>query len=340
MNLLIITQKVDKNDPILGFFHRWIEEFSRNFENVTVICLYGGECDIPVNVKVLSLGKEKGESRFKYIVNFYRYIWGERKNYDRVFVHMNQIYIVLGVLVWKLLGKKITLWYTHRMVGASLRLATMLSDVIFTASKESFRLESRKVMVMGHGIDTDIFFPNRDQKVHDQYTILSVSRISLTKNQLVMAEAFTLLKQRGFKGRLVFVGSPITASDEAYQKKIIEYVEKEGLKNEIFFEGSSKPHLVINAYHNADLFINLSTTGSMDKAVLEAMACGLQIATSNEAFKNIVPAENYCSLTATEIAEKILTLSNKKADPALRRYVVEKNNINNLIPAVSAIIKK
>ena len=340
MNLLIITQKADKNDPILGFFHRWIEEFSKQFENVIVICLYRGECSFPANVKVLSLGKEKGESKFKYIANFYRYTWGERKNYDKVFVHMNQVYVILGALLWKSLGKKITLWYTHRMVGTSLRIATALSDTIFTASKESFRLESEKVMVMGHGIDTDIFSPLGAQQAHDPYTILSVSRISSTKNQLVMAEAFAILKQRGFKGKLVFVGSPITASDEAYQKKVIEYIEKEGLKNEISFEGSSKPHLVINAYRNADLFINLSTTGSVDKAVLEAMACGLQIVTSNEAFKDIVPEKNYCSLQPSEIAEKILALSNEKADSALRQHVVEKNNIKNLIPAVSALIKK
>ena len=32
MNLLLITQKIDKDDPILGFFHRWVEEFAKHFE--------------------------------------------------------------------------------------------------------------------------------------------------------------------------------------------------------------------------------------------------------------------------------------------------------------------
>lgn len=340
MNLLIVTQKADKNDPILGFFHRWIEEFSKQFENVILVCLYKGECDFPANVKVLSLGKENGESRFKYIANFYRYICSERKNYDKVFVHMNQIYVVLGALLWKSLGKKITLWYTHRMVGVTLRIATALSDVVFTASKESFRLESRKVMVMGHGIDTDIFSPLSDQQAHDPYTILSVGRVSSTKNQLVMAEAFAILKQKGFKGKLVFVGSPVTEADEEYLKSIKVYVEKNALEDEIIFEGSSKPHLVIDAYRDADLFINLSATGSLDKAVLEAMASGLQVVTSNEAFKNIVPGKNQCSLSPSEIAEKILSLSKEEADPSLRQYVVEKNNINNLIPAICTNIKE
>ena len=113
MNLLILTQKVDKNDAILGFFHSWILEFAKNYEKVTVICLYEGEHNLPNNVKVLSLGKEKGVSKITYLYNFYKFIFQERKNYDKVFVHMNQIYIILGGLFWKLSGKEIGLWYAH-----------------------------------------------------------------------------------------------------------------------------------------------------------------------------------------------------------------------------------
>src|SRR3989338_3997811 len=96
MKLLIITQKVDKNDPILGFFHRWLEEFAKNVEKLTVICLGKGEYDLPENVRVLSLGKESGHSKIKYLRRFYKYIWMERKNYDAVFVHMNPEYVILG----------------------------------------------------------------------------------------------------------------------------------------------------------------------------------------------------------------------------------------------------
>lgn len=131
MNLLILTQKVDRDDPILGFFHRWIEEFSNHCDKVTVICLSLGKYDLPKNVKVLSLGKEEqlrkrpdlgnfkrsvlGEqlNRLKYIWHFYKYIWQERKNYDSVFVHMNQEYVLLGGLIWKLFGKKVMLWRNH-----------------------------------------------------------------------------------------------------------------------------------------------------------------------------------------------------------------------------------
>ena len=48
MKLLIITQKVNKIDPILGFFHGWIIEFAKHFESITVICLEKGEYNLPV----------------------------------------------------------------------------------------------------------------------------------------------------------------------------------------------------------------------------------------------------------------------------------------------------
>ncbi len=64
MKLLIITQKVDMNDDVLGFMHGWVEEFSKNCEKVVVICLQKGEHDLTNNVKVLSLGKEHNNFQF------------------------------------------------------------------------------------------------------------------------------------------------------------------------------------------------------------------------------------------------------------------------------------
>ena len=113
MKLLIITQKVNKNDPVLGFFHRWIIEFAKYFEFVTVICLEMGEYDLPDNVKVLSLGKEERQSRLQYLIQFYWYARHERKNYDAVFVHMNQEYLILAGWLWRLVGKKVTMWRNH-----------------------------------------------------------------------------------------------------------------------------------------------------------------------------------------------------------------------------------
>ncbi|MBU0750314.1 hypothetical protein KKH15_02235, partial [Patescibacteria group bacterium] len=59
MKLLVVTQIVDTSDPALGFFHEWLVEFAHNCSEVIVICLKRGECNLPKNVRVFSLGKEK-----------------------------------------------------------------------------------------------------------------------------------------------------------------------------------------------------------------------------------------------------------------------------------------
>ncbi len=126
MRLLIITQKVDTEDPIMGFFHGWLLEFAKQCEAVTVIGLEVGAYDLPKNVKVYSLGKESGKSRLKYIWRLWKYSWRERKNYSAVLAHMSPLYVIFGFPVWKLSGKKIGMWYVHRNVDAKLRVATAL----------------------------------------------------------------------------------------------------------------------------------------------------------------------------------------------------------------------
>ncbi|MBU2219890.1 hypothetical protein KJ665_01980, partial [Patescibacteria group bacterium] len=59
MRLLILTQKIDFNDDILGFMHGWVVEFAKHFESIIVIALGVGEYKLPENVRILSLGKEK-----------------------------------------------------------------------------------------------------------------------------------------------------------------------------------------------------------------------------------------------------------------------------------------
>jgi hypothetical protein len=133
MRLLLITQKVDRSDPVLGFFHRWIEKFSKYYESITVICLYKGEYNLPNNVRVLSLGKENGKSKIEYIINFYKYIYQEKDNYDKVFVHMNQEYILLAGIVWKIMKKDIFMWRNHN-------IGNKLTDL--AQEKEEFLIEN------------------------------------------------------------------------------------------------------------------------------------------------------------------------------------------------------
>jgi hypothetical protein len=47
MRLLIVTQAIDAEDPVLGFFVRWVEELAKKAEMVEVICLKEGNALLP-----------------------------------------------------------------------------------------------------------------------------------------------------------------------------------------------------------------------------------------------------------------------------------------------------
>src|SRR3989338_1489201 len=143
MKLLIFTQKVDLHDPILGFFHGWIEKLAERAELISVICLQKGLFNLPKNVTVYSLGKNadgrglrRGFAWIKYIVNLYRYLFLIRGSYDKVFVHMNQEYVLLVGLYWKLKNIPVYLWRNHPKGSILTRLAVLLSMKVFCTSIE------------------------------------------------------------------------------------------------------------------------------------------------------------------------------------------------------------
>ncbi|MDE1875191.1 MAG: glycosyltransferase family 4 protein, partial [Patescibacteria group bacterium] len=286
MRLLILTQAIDRRDPVLGFFHRWVEELAEHFDQIEVVCLREGEHELPGNVSVHSLGKDQGKSRLTYIARFYKSIFS--LDYDSVFVHMNPEYLVLGGAFWRLTGKRTTLWYAHRSVTWKLRLAAALVDSILTPSRESFHLRSHKVSVVGHGIDTDLFSPT--STIEPVLPIIAtVGRISRIKNVDVLLKAVERFSSEHSAGvSLSMIGVAVTEDDRAYEAGLKRMVSNGPLSDRVSFEGPKSQAQVAAKLRNIRLFVNLSETGSLDKAVLEAMSVGTVSLSSNPGLKSVL----------------------------------------------------
>ena len=277
MKLLVVTQKVDRSDPILGFFHRWIEEFAKQYEFVTVICLELGEYRLPKNVKALSLGKECQdniltlEKRIRYMWRFYKYIWQERKNYDAVFVHMNQEYILLGGVFWRFLGKKITMWRNHGFGNLSTRFAVLISNKIFYTSPSSFTARFKKSVQMPVGIDTNFFKPN-PSVTRVPNSVLFLGRISPVKKVLEFVEWFNALEDM-FTATVAGAALP---KDEYYEK-LVRAKASERIK----FIGAVNQDQALKLYQSHEIYVNKTPAGSFDKTILEAAACGMKLMVDN-----------------------------------------------------------
>lgn len=276
MKLLVVTQKVAKNDPILGFFHRWLDEFAKNFEKVTVICLEEGQHDLPQNVKVLSLGKERKKSVINYIINFYKYIWKERGNYDAVFVHMNQEYVILGWKSWWLMGKPIYLWRNHAEGNFWTRLAVLFSKKVFYTSPQSFTARFKKAVQMPVGIDADFFKPDPNI-IREKNSALFLGRISPVKKVL---EFIDWVKENNYSAT---IAGPILPEDKRYGEKVLKK-----LGNNIKYVGPVDQYEARKLYQTHEVYVNFTSAGSFDKTIFEALASGCKLIVDNPDAKNIV----------------------------------------------------
>ncbi|MBI2047582.1 MAG: glycosyltransferase family 4 protein [Parcubacteria group bacterium] len=316
MRLLILTQKVDAADDVLGFFYHWLLEFSRHVEFLTVICLERGSHNFPANnIEIISLGKERGNSRLARFFNFYKYIWQYRNKYDSVFVHMNPEYLVLGGLLWRIWRKKIGLWYVHRQVNLKLRVAEKLAHTIFSTTPEAFRLRSKKVLFLGHGINFSQFERRKIPPPSKPFRILHVGRITPIKNLDILIKAAHIIKNeyhRPFEIKLL--GGAATKSDEAYKKELEKIISEHGLQGDIKFLGRVPfPHTLTD-YHMADISVNLTPTGGMDKSVLESIASGTIALSANKAFRELFGKYTqvllYNERDPKDAAEKIQNIMN------------------------------
>lgn len=350
MKLLILTQKVDRNDSNLGFFHQWLLRLAVKVDKLTVICLEKGEYDLPNNVRVLSLCKENQVSRWQYLINFYSYIFKYRHEYDGVFVHMNPEYIVLGGLFWRVWHKKILLWYTHKSVNLKLRIAEKFADKIFTVSKESFRLPSDKLEIVGHGIDVQNFegaAPILSPATH--LSLLTVGRVTPDKDVGTLIRAVYVLKKLlpAVSCALDIVGDPVVVSDFPYREKMLSLIQELAGQEASLVQIAGYPYDRIPAiYHSHHIFVQGKPTGSVDKVVLEALAAGLPVVVANggayaDAVKDKIvysfPAGDYQELAKT--IEKIwkagIIIPNEKAI----EFVRENHNIDTLITKIIGYFK-
>ena len=307
MRILVVTQVVDIHNTRLGFFHGWLEEFSKRFESVEVICLYEGEHALPANVRVHSLGKEKGNSRIQYIQKFFTYIWKYRNQYDAVFVHMNQEYVVLGGLLWKLLGKSIFFWRNHPYGNIWTRIAVLLSDKVFCTADKSFTAQYKKTTIMPAGVDTSIFTVNPAVS-REKNSLLVFGRVAPVKRIEKAIDVTALLCAKGIPVTLSIVGDWLP-KDALYVEELKKRVMGAKIEPSVHFIRGIAFTKAPETYQSHEILLNFTDSGSFDKTVIEALACGTKVLVSNSSMKDLLPEGSFTDGEYTDILEKIKLLA-------------------------------
>lgn len=288
MKLLVVTQALDLNDPLLSAYHGWVAALAREAGSVEAICLKEGRHALPGNVRVHSLGKERGaRSRLAYAASFLRLAWRLRDRYDAAFVHMNQEYLLVAGPLWKLLGKPAYLWRNHYAGSWRTDLAAAFCAAVFCTSRSSYTAKYRKTEIMPVGVDLERFaavpaVPRTPATAgRSSRTVLFFSRLTPSKRPELFVDALALLKGRGVPFTATICGSP-NEGDDAFADSVHARVERAGLADAVSFRPGIPNDQAPALYAAHELFVNCSPSGMLDKTVFEAAASGCLVLTESD----------------------------------------------------------
>lgn len=345
MRVLALVQKFDPDDHILGCLHTWLMEISKQTDELYIVSLEKKPVESEKNIKTYSLGKECGFNKIRLLYNFNKIISGIllKRKVNLVFVLMCPDYVFPVAPYAKIMGIPIVMWYAHGNINFKLKIAHFLVDRVLSSSKDGFRLKSKKLTIVGQGIDLNRFnIQNPESKVwnNGKKIILSVGRISPIKNyEMLIKAANILVNHKNIKNiEFRIIGDIPFASQKEYFDFLKDKVKRLKLESYLKFIGPVTYRGIHDYYQNCDLFVSSSNTGSLDKVILEAMASGKITLTSNEAFSNYLRIYSRILLfekdSPQSLAEKIIHILGMDAQERqsigsdLREVVVKSHSLD------------
>lgn len=302
---------VDNKHVTLAFGLKWIEKLAQHFDHIDVVTMTAGEYKMPSNITVWSLGRELGYPKW---LRFLRFYWCLGKVFCRrriavVFTHMIPVFAVLSWPALKLLKLKNVLWYAHGSTPIMLKLAHTLVDEVVSSTPQGFRLDSKKVSFIGQGIDTKIF--RIVKRISSQeFRLVTVGRLAPSKGVDILIKALAKWNN-SIDWHLTIVGDATSESESNYAKSLRLTVKDLLPPEKVTFTGRLEPRAIASILATSDLFVNMSSTGSLDKSILEAMASGCPVVSSNEAFQSLASAEGFPECAIQRSEENLLTALQK-----------------------------
>lgn len=288
-NILVFNLATNEHDPILGFTVALLGRIARDARSVSVITVSAGAHSLPSNVSVRSIGREKGRNRIAAIFVFYWHLFSVLRSArpDICFAHMNSLFVVLaGPILW-IRGIPIIVWHSHRNRGITMRIAHYFAWRILTSVAEGYASTDSKVVIVGQMIDTDVFSPVPAQVRISPPLFISVGRIAPIKNLEIFIRAAAFLRDAGYDFKCACIG-PVLLHDTPYAAFLMDEVSRYSLEDIFFLKGPIQHQRMASEYRRALAHINVCVVGSLDKAPIEAMACGTPSVVANTAYRSLL----------------------------------------------------
>ena len=139
-----------------------------------------------------------------------------------------------------------------------------------------------KITVIHNGVDHEVFHPCQNRDSYDSPYLLYVGSERPRKNFSMLLRTFTLLKQQGhpFNSLTLLKVGPAGRSD-AFRKATLDETRRLGIERDIRFVESVSDQELAVIYANALALVFPSLYEGFGLPIVEAMACGCPVITSN-----------------------------------------------------------
>lgn len=214
----------------------------------------------------------------------YRYL--NKVKPDVVHSHLSACVYVSG---WTVLHNKILIHTIHNqpnkenpyMIRLLLKLLYCTNRAVPVAISKNLKNETancyhinpKKIEMIYNPVNTKLYLKKNFEESKDYCQFIHVGRFNKVKNQLLLVNAFLIAIRKLGDAKLVFVG------DGEEKQNIVREVEKYDLCDKVEFTGNIEN--VNQRLMQSDVFILCSHYEGVPLSILEAMATGLPIITTN-----------------------------------------------------------
>jgi glycosyltransferase involved in cell wall biosynthesis len=349
MRLVFITQKIDRDDPILGAADGWVAALAARCDEVVVMCLAVGPHDLPPHVSFRTFS---AQTRLRRGARFAAALAPIllRQRADAILAHSVPIYVVLAAPLAKPLRVPLLLWYAHWAGGRALKLADRLCDAVLTVDAGSYPLASSKLRPIGHGIDVEEFaaFGSSAKRHRSDLRLLALGRTSPTKGFLLLLDGFARAVENGFDGTLELRGPSTTDAERRHRVELERRIAEPPLRGRVSLEPpvprTEVPHLL----RRFDAVVN-THEGTLDKVVYEAAACAVPVLACSpqwDGFLGDLPVKLSFRCEPDDLAGTLVALAaaDREAFAAagreLRRRVEQSHSVDTWAERVLAVVRE
>jgi glycosyltransferase involved in cell wall biosynthesis len=195
---------------------------------------------------------------------------------------------------------------------------------------------------VGHGIQTKLFASDTTKS---RNSLLFLGRITHVKKIERIINGYLASKTNY---PLQIIGEAKNEADKEYLLSLRKQIPKNTKGKEVIWAGAKPYGSIPQYFQNAEILFNFTPQGSFDKSVLEAMAAGCLVLTSNQSFLPLIPEkwQRYLfiknPMNQTEVGKAIDTLLTLKEEQKkeMRKYFQEIVSREHSVEHLAKVIRE